>query len=75
MEGMAYPAVTSKMVGDSLIPYPTDKNERLKIGSIFLNLDDLIQKTDQVIKQTQKLKKGLMQRLLTRGIGHTKFKS
>lgn len=74
MEGMAYPAVTSKMVGDSLIPYPTDKNERLKIGSIFLNLNDLIQKTDQVIKQTQKLKKGLMQRLLTRGIGHTKFK-
>ncbi len=48
--------------------------EQQKIVSILSNVDNLIQKTDQVIEQTQRLKKGLMQRLLTKGIGHTKFK-
>ncbi|MDN5845707.1 MAG: restriction endonuclease subunit S [Candidatus Nitrosocosmicus sp.] len=48
--------------------------EQQKIACILSNVDILIQKTDQVIRQTQILKKGLMQRLLTKGIGHTKFK-
>jgi type I restriction enzyme, S subunit len=74
MEGLAYPAVTANIVGNSLIPYSKNTKERIKIGSIFSNLDELIRKTDQVIKQTQRLKKGLMQRLLSKGIGHDKFK-
>ena len=45
-----------------------------KIASILSNVDELIKKTEQIIEQTQRLKKGLMQRLLTKGIGHTKFK-
>lgn len=49
-------------------------DEQQKIASILSHIDNLIQKTDQVIEQTQRLKKGLMQRLLTKGIGHTKFK-
>jgi type I restriction enzyme S subunit len=49
-------------------------NEQLKIIHIISNIHSLIQKTDQVIEQTQKLKKGLMQKLLTKGIGHTRFK-
>ena len=48
--------------------------EQQKIASILSNVDDTIQKTDQIIKQTQRLKKGMMQKLLTRGIGHNKFK-
>ena len=48
--------------------------EQQKIASILSNVDNLIQKTDQIIEQTQRLKKGLMQKLLTKGIGHTKFK-
>ena len=48
--------------------------EQQKIASILSKVDELIQKTDQVIEQTQGLKKGLMHRLLTKGIGHTKFK-
>ena len=48
--------------------------EQQKIASILSNVDELIQKTEQIIEQTQRLKKGLMQRLLTKGIGHTKFK-
>ena len=48
--------------------------EQQQIASILSNVDDTIQKTDKIIKQTQRLKKGMMQKLLTRGIGHTKFK-
>jgi type I restriction enzyme, S subunit len=45
-----------------------------KIASILSKVDELIQKTDHIIEQTQRLKKDLMQRLLTKGIGHTNFK-
>jgi type I restriction enzyme S subunit len=48
--------------------------EQQKIASILSKVDELIQKTAQIIELTQRLKKGLMQRLLIRGIGHTKFK-
>lgn len=47
--------------------------EQHEIASILSKVYRLIQKTDQIIEQTQKLKKGLMQRLLTKGIGHTIF--
>lgn len=55
------------------IPLPI-LNEQTKITSILSNVDSLIQLTQKEIDQTQMLKKGLMQRLLTKGIGHTRFK-
>lgn len=51
-----------------------DINEQRKIVSVFSNVDSLINQTEKEIELTQKLKKGLMQKLLTRGIGHEKFK-
>lgn len=48
--------------------------EQQKIASILSNVDSLISQTQKEIEQTQILKKGLMQKLLTKGIGHTKFK-
>ena len=48
--------------------------EQQKIASILSNVDALIENTQKIIDKTELLKKGLMQRLLTRGIGHTKFK-
>jgi len=48
--------------------------EQQKIGSILSNISELIQKQHKVIHETQKLLKGQMQKLLTKGIGHTKFK-
>ncbi len=50
------------------------KHEQQKIASILSNIDYLIQQTQKEIEQTQRLKKGLMQKLLTKGIGHTTFK-
>jgi len=49
-------------------------NEQQQIASILSNVDNLIKSYDKVIESTKKLKKGLMQQLLTKGIGHTKFK-
>jgi type I restriction enzyme, S subunit len=48
--------------------------EQEKIVSILSNVDNLIESTGKVITHSKKVKKGLMQKLLTRGIGHTKFK-
>lgn len=48
--------------------------EQQKIVSILNNVDDSIQKTMEQIEKTKKIKTGLMQKLLTKGIDHTKFK-
>ena len=50
-------------------------DEQARIIDILSKIYSLIKKIDQIIEQTQRLKKGLMQRLLTKGIGHTKFKT
>ena len=48
--------------------------EQGKIASFLSNLDSLIQQADSIIQKTQELKKGLMQELLTKGMGHKDFK-
>jgi restriction endonuclease S subunit len=49
-------------------------DEQKKIIKIISSVDDEIHKTDEIISQTVKIKKGLMQELFTKGIGHKKFK-
>ncbi|GAB3635302.1 restriction endonuclease subunit S [Hymenobacter arcticus] len=48
--------------------------EQRKIAEILSTLDEKMAVIDEQLAQTQELKKGLMERLLTRGIGHTQFK-
>lgn len=48
--------------------------EQQKIADILSSVDAAIEKTEQVIAKTEEVKKGLMQQLLTKGIGHTEFK-
>jgi len=48
--------------------------EQQKISEILCAVDEDIEKTEKIIEQTEKLKKGLMQELFTKGIGHIKFK-
>ncbi|MBS3201173.1 restriction endonuclease subunit S [Turicibacter bilis] len=48
--------------------------EQQKIADILSSVDAVIEKTEQVIAKTEEVKKGLMQQLLTKGIGHTEFK-
>jgi type I restriction enzyme, S subunit len=49
-------------------------NEQTEISSILSTVDDLIENTTNLINSYTLLKKGLMQTLLTKGIGYTKFK-
>ena len=48
--------------------------EQEKIASILSTVDEQIDNIDALIEKNKELKKGLMQTLLTKGIGHTKFK-
>ncbi|QXP72898.1 restriction endonuclease subunit S [Tenacibaculum sp. AHE15PA] len=59
-----------KKVVLALPPLP----EQQKIADILSTVDAKINLITQRIAQTQDLKKGLMQRLLTKGIGHIAFK-
>jgi type I restriction enzyme, S subunit len=49
-------------------------HEQKKISIILSSIDEKIENTDNLIEKTKQLKKGLMQGLLTKGIGHEKFK-
>lgn len=53
---------------------PKDVKEQQKIAVILGAVDEDIAKTQEVIATTEKLKRGLMQQLFSRGIGYTKFK-
>jgi type I restriction enzyme S subunit len=53
-----------------LPPFP----EQQKIAEILSTVDEAIQKTNEIIAKTERLKNGLMQELLTKGIGHKEFK-
>ena len=48
--------------------------EQEKIASILSIVDEQIDNVDALIEKNKELKKGLMQTLLTKGIGHAKFK-
>jgi type I restriction enzyme, S subunit len=74
MDGLAYPAVSSSVVGNSLLAYSKESKERNKICLILSNMDKLISSCNDSILITKKLKQGLIQKILTKGIGHKKFK-
>lgn len=48
--------------------------EQKKIAEILTSVDKVIELTEIEIEKLKNLKKGMMQDLLTKGIGHTKFK-
>jgi type I restriction enzyme S subunit len=48
--------------------------EQKKIAEILSTVDQKIDFVDKQIEETETLKKGLMQKLLTQGIGHSEFK-
>jgi type I restriction enzyme S subunit len=48
--------------------------EQKKIATILTSVDNAIEKTNEIINKAKEVKKGLMQDLLTKGIGHSEFK-
>ena len=65
--------VSRKNLEKIKIPLPP-LPEQKKIAEILSTVDKAIQKVDEAIAKTERLKKGLMQELLTKGIGHKEFK-
>lgn len=49
-------------------------SEQQKIAKILTSVDEVIEKTQAQIDKLKDLKTGMMQELLTNGIGHTEFK-
>ena len=66
--------ITRSDIETILIPLPS-LEEQKAIVHILSTIDEAIQKTNEIIKKIKRLKKGLMQELLTKGIGHKEFKN
>ncbi|MGD9807751.1 MAG: restriction endonuclease subunit S [Deferribacterales bacterium] len=66
--------LTLDAIKKAKIPLPPIEEQR-KIAEILGTVDEKISNIDQQISATETLKKGLMQKLFTEGIGHTEFKS
>jgi len=64
---------TKESIEKLFIPFPS-LFEQVKIAEILATVDQAIQKIIEAIEKTERLKKGLMQELLTKGIGHKEFK-
>jgi type I restriction enzyme S subunit len=56
-----------------LVPIPSIVEQRAIVGVLGV-VDSAIELVDRVIWKTERLKKGLMQTLLTKGIGHKEYK-
>jgi restriction endonuclease S subunit len=70
--GSAQPQVTINNANLIEVAFPS-LMEQQGIVEVLSCVDLAIQKTDEVIAKTEHLKKGLMQKLLTEGIGHREF--
>ena len=68
------PAVSMENIRKLKIIVPK-KEEQEKISFILSTVDEQIDNVDALIEKNKELKKGLMQTLFTKGIGHTKFKN
>ncbi|MHA1265107.1 MAG: restriction endonuclease subunit S [Candidatus Helarchaeota archaeon] len=73
MKGVNHPRVSWSDLSKFKIPIPSF-TEQQKIAEILATVDEAIQQVETVILKTERLKRGLMQELLTNGIGHTRFK-
>ncbi len=71
--GSSQKIIVKKNIEKIKIPLPP-LLEQKAIAEVLSTIDETIEKSDQIIQKTERLKKGLMQELLTKGIGHKEFK-
>lgn len=71
--GSTFKAITKKEIENFQILLPP-LPEQNKIAEILSTVDKNIEEVDESITKTVRLKKALMQELLTKGIGHKEFK-
>lgn len=66
--GSAQPFIKPSTIRSSWVAYPRDISEQTKIAEILSTVDQAIEQTEALIAKQQRIKTGLMQDLLTRGI-------
>lgn len=71
--GSTFKEISKRNIRSLTLPLPP-LPEQKKIAEILRVVDGTIEKTTQIIEKTKEVKRGLVQRLLTRGIGHKRFK-
>ncbi|WP_321778487.1 restriction endonuclease subunit S [Sulfurimonas sp.] len=71
--GAGQPNISQGIIKELKIPLPPLK-EQEKIADILSTADDKIDAIATQIEKAQTLKKGLLQKLLSEGIGHSEFK-
>ncbi|APF16813.1 type I restriction enzyme, S subunit [Caldithrix abyssi DSM 13497] len=67
-QGSTFESINSEDLSESEIFYPVNKKEQSLIAEILSTVDRAIEQTGAVIAKLQRIKAGLMQDLLTRGI-------
>jgi len=72
-KGSTFKAVNKDDLENLRVPLPPLNEQRGIVGVLGV-VDSVIAKTGEVIAKAERLKKGLMQTLLTRGIGHKEYK-
>ncbi len=71
--GSTFKELSKNQLENFKVPFPK-YNEQKRIAEVLGTVDEAIEKVNEKIKKTEKLKQGLMQKLLTQGIGHKEFK-
>ena len=72
-EATGVPSLSVNNLNNIKVITPSLK-EQEKIAEILSTVDKQIDNTEKLIQKNEDLKKGLMQQLLTKGIGHKEFK-
>jgi type I restriction enzyme S subunit len=72
-EGQLKKGINATMLSDFMLPFPPFEEQRAIVGVLGV-VDLAVAKAGEVIAKTERLKKGLMQELLTKGIGHKEYK-
>ena len=67
-QGSTFEAINSSELKQWPILHPKDKAEQAKIAEVLSTVDRAIEQTEALIAKQQRIKTGLMQALLTRGI-------
>ncbi|MEM1832536.1 MAG: restriction endonuclease subunit S, partial [Desulfurococcaceae archaeon] len=71
--GTGIPHVNKKIFENLLIPIPPLMEQKV-IAEILSTVDSAIDRVKRLVERAEKLKKGLMQELFTKGIGHKEYK-
>ena len=67
-EGTTFAEISKSSLAKTEVVLPIDKAEQAKIAEVLSTLDRAIEETEALIAKQQRIKTGLMQDLLTRGI-------